>query len=134
MEDPYYFLELRAPLVYAPISQGAPFPEEGEEEMVVLFDLEPQEARSFDPIEERYFASQGIIGVLDSFSEEILEIPAGKYFFLQIRHRIKKEELFPFALDLQREGLWRRLSLAPRLYLRFLEEEGAVTQLFRPLL
>lgn len=133
MEDPYYLLELRAPLVYAPLSQRDPFAERVEKEMVVRFELEPQEARSFDPIEERYFASPGVVGLLGPLSEELLEIPVGKYFFIQLRQRIKKEELFPLAWDLQKEGLWRGLALAPRLYIRFLEEEGPVTQLLRPL-
>ncbi len=133
MEDPYYLLELRAPLVYAPVSQRDPFAERGEKEMVVRFELEPQEAASFEPIEERYFASAGMVGVLDAPTGEGLEVPVGKYFFIQLRQRIQKEDLFPLALDLQKEGLWRQLPLAPRLYVRFLEEEGPVTQLLRPL-
>lgn len=36
-------------------------------------------------------------------------------------------------MELQKEGLWQRLELENRYYLRYLSEDGSeITQLFRP--
>ena len=65
---------------------------------------------------------------------ETVDIPAGTYFFTQTRDIPGEDAITLMALELQREGLWRRLVMENRVYLRYLYEDGsAVTQLFRPL-
>ncbi|MDR2517221.1 MAG: hypothetical protein LBC88_07565 [Spirochaetaceae bacterium] len=65
---------------------------------------------------------------------ETVDLPAGPYFFAQMREIPGEETIVLMALELQKEGLWQRLVMENRVYLRYLYEDGrAVTQLFRPL-
>jgi hypothetical protein len=64
---------------------------------------------------------------------ETVDLPAGVYFFTQAREFLGREELTEMALELQKEGLWQRLEMDNRIFIRYLYEDGsAVTQLFRP--
>jgi hypothetical protein len=63
-----------------------------------------------------------------------MELPRGRYLFAQERSFLDREAVLCMAVEMQKDGLWERLCLENRLYLRYLGEEGqAVTQLFRPL-
>jgi hypothetical protein len=65
---------------------------------------------------------------------ETVELPAGLYLFTQAREFLDEAEVTVMALELQQEGLWQRLEMENRVYLRYLYEDGsAVTQLFRPI-
>jgi hypothetical protein len=62
-----------------------------------------------------------------------LELSAGTYLFAQVRELPDMEKLIDMIIEVQQEGLWERLSLDDRLYIRYLFEDGQpVTQVFRP--
>ena len=62
-----------------------------------------------------------------------LKLPAGLYLFIQRRRMLSREECVDLAIEQQKDGLWERLRLENRLYIRRLFEDGGeVTQLFRP--
>lgn len=62
-----------------------------------------------------------------------LELPPGTYLFVQQREAPGREAFTEMAIELQKDGLWERLKLGDRLYLRYLSEDGKiVTQVFRP--
>jgi hypothetical protein len=64
---------------------------------------------------------------------ERLELPAATYLFAQQRSALDRSAFAQMAAEVQQEGLWRRLHLDNRLYLRYLWEDGSsVTQAFRP--
>ncbi|MDR1909231.1 MAG: hypothetical protein LBQ35_04890 [Spirochaetaceae bacterium] len=66
-------------------------------------------------------------------AQEALYLPSGLYFFTQTREFLHEADLTDMALELQREGLWQRLEMENRIYIRYLyEDSSAVTQLFRP--
>jgi len=61
-----------------------------------------------------------------------LELPQGSYLFSQKREILNREEIIAMAIDIQQEGLWQRLKLGKKLYLRYLYEDGkCVTQILR---
>jgi hypothetical protein len=65
---------------------------------------------------------------------EPLELPAGTYFFTQIRESPDLETLIDMIIEVQQEGLWERYSLDDCLYIRRLfKETQAITQIFRPI-
>ncbi|MFA6507383.1 MAG: hypothetical protein WCT14_14890 [Treponemataceae bacterium] len=60
------------------------------------------------------------------------EIPTGHYLFAQSPGEGDDRTIAEEAVELQKEGLWKTLSLDTRLYLRVLSEEsGSVRQLMR---
>jgi hypothetical protein len=64
---------------------------------------------------------------------EITILPAGQYIFSQKREILSRDEILEMTVEIQQEALWQRLIPAPRLYLRYLSEDGrGVTQVFRP--
>jgi hypothetical protein len=62
-----------------------------------------------------------------------LVLPAGKYFFTQVREKLDRGAFIKLALELQKEGLWERVRLGKTVYFRTLWEDGAqVSQVLRP--
>ena len=133
-------LDLRAPLFYDKAPGLSPFgaaftQNEGGEEFLFCFELDSEQAGRIDPTAENFlgepvFAGRGPAG--GGAAGEI-RLPAGLYLFAQKRGRPGKEECAGMAIEQQKDGLWERIRLDNRLYVRFLREDGgAVTQLFRP--
>jgi hypothetical protein len=53
--------------------------------------------------------------------------------FAQERAFLGREEVIQMAAEIQKDGLWERLRLENRFYVRYLYEDGGVvTQVFRP--
>ena len=88
-----------------------------------LFYFELDEAGEFEPDKTRFLDNPVSCG----------ELPPGDYLFAQKRETLNHKEIIDLAIEIHQEGLWQRLILGKRLYLRYLFEDGReVTQLFRP--
>lgn len=134
-------LHLEAPLFYArdetlqPFS-GGPF----QAERLFYFELDPAQYLSIDPDQDAYLGRLIAGGALVQPSSagheppSFLELPRGQYLFAQREAIPDREGYIQMAVEVQKEGLWRRMNLDRTLYLRYLyEDEKAVTQVFRPL-
>jgi hypothetical protein len=130
-----------------------PFADPGKNEALFCFALNPAQARRIDPEPEHYLGSlitAGLAlpspagtGTLGGIDPALLELPAGLYYFTQIRQEtsrtsgdgwLKRAECVEMAMELQKEGLWERLKLEDRIYVRSLFEDGArVFQVLRPI-
>jgi hypothetical protein len=138
-------LELLAPLFYTPAADLDPFPRgtgpwgaaEGRE-FLFCFDIDGPQGRSIEPEPPALLGplrAAGFAEIADSPGrpEGGLELPRGRYLFAQERTLLDREAVIRAAVEMQKDGLWERLCLENRLYLRYLREDGAVvTQLFRP--
>jgi hypothetical protein len=134
-------LELRAPLFYS--RDPLPFPpgDATSGELLFCFALDEAQAHSIEPDPASFLGpllaagrSAGSSGH-DEGDGETLELPRGHYLFAQERRDrpLEKDEVILMAIEVQKDGLWERLTLEGRLYLRYLHEDGsAVTQIFRP--
>jgi hypothetical protein len=108
-----------------------PFPE-----MLFHFRINPSRAFVIDAGGEDYLGPLIAAGkaVEPNGAKDGLELPAGEYFFTQIREKSDKETFVEMALELQKEGLWERLPLGETVYFRTLWEDGApVSQVLRPI-
>jgi hypothetical protein len=122
------------------------FPACGTDRREVLFRmaLDPSQSRSIEPDRTAFpgrLVTAGAAagpdaegeGTGDGKAPDPLELPAGTYFFAQIREPSGMETLIDMVIEVQREGLWERFSLDDRLYIRRLFEDGqTVIQVFRP--
>jgi hypothetical protein len=125
-------LNLAGPLSFTPHEGSDPFNLSdgkllgpGGGEYLFCFKLESSESLKFEP------DPAGLLGPLMNAEDPIL--PAGQYMFSQIRRLLSKDEILEMAVEIQKEALWQRLIPEPRLYLRYLYEDGrGVTQVFRP--
>jgi hypothetical protein len=134
-------LELLAPLVYIPDPELLPFPR-GETpggaetaERLFWFALDEAQGRSIEPDPAVFLGPPGAGGYLAPAGHrgEGLELPRGRYLFAQERGTLDREGVTAMAIEIQKDGLWERLGLEGRVYLRYLYEDGgAVTQVFRP--
>lgn len=108
-------------------------------EKVFHFEINPAQSLSMEPEKEHYLGNLLCGGILDPQASpakepEIFELPVGEYMFAQVREILNQDAFIGMAMEVQKEGLWKRLSLEDRLYLRYLFEDGkGVTQIFRPL-
>jgi hypothetical protein len=104
--------------------------------------IDPSQSRNFEP-DRRAFPGRLVAAGKALFPEGaerragepagLFELPAGTYLFTQVREPVDTETLIDMIIEVQQEGLWERLSLDDRLYIRYLCEDGkAVTQVFRP--
>ena len=134
-------LNLRASIEYAGIAPApfdGPFPVDDEtREFLFCFELDRGQAARIDPDPEAFpgtrvfSAKRG--GPEGSAPAERRLLPAGQYAFMQERRELSREECVALAIELQKDGLWERLRLGTRLYVRRLFEDGSpVTQVFRP--
>ncbi|MDR1210674.1 MAG: hypothetical protein LBK40_00425 [Spirochaetaceae bacterium] len=140
----YTTLRLHAPLYYVPDPALEPFCFPGGEELALAFELDSETGQSIEPGEERYLAEPLWLGKAAEAAEAGAAetaampgipggfcIPRGVYFFSQIRELPGRDEWIRFAIEVQKEGLWRRNRLGGRLYLRAVYEDGAAAQIFR---
>jgi hypothetical protein len=134
-------LELRSPLFYQADSALVPFQygiEAGE--LLFCFELDPAQSRSIEPDPAALLGPLVFAGRSGESTGAQLELPAGRYLFAQerregngLRDALDEREFIEMAVEVQKDGLWERLTPADRLYLRYLFEDGrAVTQVFRP--
>ena len=140
------------PLCYLPLASPDPFANgneiaagneitAGREERLYCFELDEGQCLSFEPDKNALLGGFVFGGLKDLVlkdaafrgGEAPLELPAGDYLFAQKREILDRESVIDMAVEIQQEGLWQRLKLGRRLYLRRLFEDGSeVTQLFRP--
>jgi hypothetical protein len=143
-------LELRAPLFYQEDRDLVPWkpekpdpgdpepawPPAGTGERLFCFAVDAVQGRSIEPDPTRLLGALLAAGRLAAGPGEpagSLELPAGSYLFAQQREALNREAFIGMAVELQKDGLWERLELGDRLYLRYLSEDGKmVTQAFRP--
>jgi hypothetical protein len=106
------------------------------EERLFCFTLDAVQGRSIEPDPACFLGPLLAAGRSAAGSAEpagSLELPAGIYLFAQQREALGREAFIEMAMELQKDGLWERLTLGDRLYLRCLFEDGKrVTQAFRP--
>jgi len=117
-------LTLLSPL-YLTEAESDPFNyREGDGEKLYCFALNESESSSFEPDKEAF---------LKKTMKNIQVLPEGNYLFAQKREILSREEIMDMAVEIQAEGLWRRLKPGNKLYLRYLfEDSKTVTQLLRP--
>ncbi|MHB9293428.1 hypothetical protein Holit_02550 [Hollandina sp. SP2] len=131
-------LDLRAPLVYGKDPSLSPFAYRNlPEESLFCFGLALDQHLSIEPEADQYLGEVLFAGALtlhpDTAEPLEVELPQGTYMFAQVRKLLDQEEFIWAATEIQKEGLWQRMKLENRLYLRYLAEEGeTITQVFRP--
>jgi hypothetical protein len=146
-------LDLRAPLFYIRDDSLDPFgPSPFTGEYLFCFTLTAEQGFRIDPGDVPWDIPKGdspggtYLGSLidrgkrdpspekgSSASCRSFELPQGKYLFAQVRERLNRKDSIAMAMEIQKEGLWERLVLDSRLYLRYLfEDQSPVTQVFRP--
>ncbi|MFP3091095.1 hypothetical protein LQZ21_12300 [Treponema sp. TIM-1] len=128
-------LDLRNPLFYTAKAELDPFdynPLDGE--VLFCFELNRAQYRCFEP-EEPYLGPlicKGAAAPQVPVGADWFQLPRGTYLFAQMRENLPREAWIAMAMDVQQEGLWRRLQPQSRLYLRYLQEDGrVVTQVWR---
>jgi hypothetical protein len=129
-------LNLCAPLKYTETAAGPdPFllPHDAPESLL-CFEIDPGQGGSIDPqaggfLEKLVFSAKG-----DGTKGEVC-LPSGLYLFTQKQKILDQGECINTAIEQQKDGLWERLRLENRLYIRCLFEDGNhVTQFFRPII
>jgi len=145
-------LNLINPLYYVPEPELDPFVnpflQAGEEaknrESLFCFKIADSIANEFEP--DRVFYPGDLVFAGSAESEKdivcniksagsgmsFFELPRGNYIFMQIRDVPGKNGIIDFVIETQKEGLWQRLMLGSRYYVRYVFEECPVTQIFRP--
>jgi len=139
MEDtpPLVRLDLRAPLLYTETpgldAFDCPPPSEEATEFLFCFELDQEQSQSIEPDPEKFLEGLVFSGKnVQNQNKGDLELPAGLYLFAQQRGVIGREECMALAIEQQKDGLWEKIKLGNRLFLRYLYEDGSpVTQLFR---
>lgn len=149
--SPLFYRPRRKP--FKPDGAFAPVFDEAFEsaETLLWFEITPSQALNIEPAGpylERLIASgtayaaAGEKAVMPDAAageprlcETALVLPAGLYWFTQIRARLDGDAFVDMAREAQREALWQRARLGTSVYFRTLREDGApVSQVFRPVL
>jgi hypothetical protein len=143
---PLIRLDLRAPLFYTETpgldAFDCPSPGETSAEFLFCFELDEGQAQSIEPQREKFLGRLVFSGKNEKNENQgnpackaSLELPAGLYLFTQWRGVLDREECIALAIEQQKDGLWEKIKLGNRLFIRLLYEDGShVTQLFRPIL
>jgi hypothetical protein len=135
--SPLMRLDLRAPLEYAQAPELIPFKcpppaDESAPELLFCFLLNREQAERIDP-DADYFLGELAFSGKGAGGQGKVQLPAGLYLFAQQRRALDRQECIGMAVEQQKDGLWERLRLGDRLYVRYLFEDGSpVTQIFRP--
>jgi hypothetical protein len=113
------------------------FPASPLREFLFCFDLEQGQSQRIDPQADSFLGRLVFSGRNNRNGDRAykvsLQLPAGLYLFAQKRRAVGREECIALAIEQQKDGLWERLKLGDRLFIRCLYEDGSpVTQLFRP--
>jgi hypothetical protein len=136
-------LELLAPLSYIPAPELIPFcpgtwiQQEAGEEFLFCFNIDGAQGQSIEPDPPALLGPLLAAGSASHSAcrDRGLELPRGRYLFAQERAFLGREGVIQMAVEIQKDGLWERLRLENRLYVRYLYEDGGiVTQVFRPYL
>jgi len=135
-------LKLLSSLCYVYEKDTDPFAYREESgEMLFCFELNEVHYRNFEPdktelLGNRIFGAKAAAQAKEGKAEAgqtLRELPQGDYLFAQKREILSREDIIDIAVEIQSEGLWQRLLLGEKLFLRYLFEDGRfVTQLFRP--
>jgi hypothetical protein len=130
-------LHLLSPLFYGKTGE-APFSDADNPagERLYQFEINPAEAQSIEPGEEHYLGSLIESGAVQDQmpARDTVELPAGAYLFAQVHAVLNREDFIHIAVEVQKDGLWERMRMEDRCYLRFLYEHGRpVSQVLRPL-
>jgi hypothetical protein len=134
---PLIRLDLRAPLLYTKTpglnAFDCPPPGETGTEFIFCFELDQKQSQSIEPDPEKFLEGLVFSGKnVQDQQQGNLELPAGLYLFAQQRGVIGKEECISLAIEQQKDGMWEKIKLGNRLFLRYLYEDGSpVTQIFR---
>ncbi|MDR2718231.1 MAG: hypothetical protein LBB89_09235 [Treponema sp.] len=129
-------LDLRAPLEYAEAPGLIPFEclppaDEAAQELLFCFELNHEQAGRIDPDADSFLGEIAFSGKGTDGRRKV-QLPAGLYLFAQQRRMLDRGECIGMAIEQQQDGLWERLRLGDRLYIRYLFEDGSpVTQIFR---
>jgi hypothetical protein len=135
-ESPLIHLDLRAPLEYAEVPEIVPFgclppADEAAGELLFCFELNREQAGRIDPDADCFLGELAFSGKSTGEQGKV-QLPVGLYLFAQQRKTLDREECIGMAIEQQKDGLWERLRLGDRLYIRYLFEDGSpVTQIFR---
>ena len=128
-------LNLLSPLFYLPQEPMVLGFRREDEEKLLCFELEEAVAQEFLPDKTHFPGSLVFAGKVTSPSvpgEPVMELTQGAYIFSQIKEILEMDEIVELAVEVQNEGLWQRLKLARRFFVRYLFEEGrGVTQIWR---
>ncbi|MCL1932104.1 MAG: hypothetical protein FWF55_09845 [Treponema sp.] len=140
-ESPLVRLDLRAPLEYEEAPGLAPFSglpaDDAAPELLFCFELDREQAGRIDPEADRFLGELVFSGKGNGTQGKV-QLPAGLYVFAQERRTegsqtLNREECVNMAIEQQKDGMWERLHLGTRLYIRCLFEDGSpVVQFFRP--
>ena len=132
MEIEILSLNLLSPLYFVPDKRLEPFGIQDEAELasgvekLFCFELNDNQYLNFEPDKDNFLDNTG------PSVQTPLELPQGSYLFSQKREILNREEIIAMAIDIQQEGLWQRMKLGKKLYLRYLYEDGkCVTQILR---
>jgi len=133
---PLIRLDLRAPLLYTEAPElhafNCPPPGESAQEFLFCFELDQEQSQSIEPQPENFLGRLVFSGKNVQNRKGDLELPAGLYLFAQQRGVIGRTECIALAIEQQKDGLWEKIKLGNRLFLRYLYEDGSpVTQIFR---
>ena len=130
-------LDLRASLLYTETTGlnafGCPPPSEAATEFLFCFELDKEQSQSIEPQPENFLGRLLFSGKnVQNQQKGNLELPAGLYLFAQQRGLIDRTECISLAIEQQKDGMWERIKLENRLFIRLLyEDDSPVTQLFR---
>jgi hypothetical protein len=130
-------LNLLSPLYYVETDSDPFNYMEGDGERLYCFLINKSESSGFEPdkkalIDRLVFSASAITGAQGE-TVKSQALPEGSYLFAQKREILSREEIIDMAVEIQAEGLWRRLKPGNTLYLRYLfEDSKSVTQLYRP--
>jgi hypothetical protein len=137
----FFRLKIVSPLYYTRGALSFPEPRSAGpgQEFLFYFSIKSGEALRIDPVSENYLGPLIAAGTAEgaritNADSAGLTLPAGDYFFTQIREKADKTDFINMAIELQKEALWERLKPGETVYFRSLWEHGTpVSQVLRPL-
>jgi hypothetical protein len=147
MDGPRFLrLELLAPLLYTEDRNLKPFDDDtggpgpsgtmAGEERIFLFEIDPVQGLNIEPDPDVFLGPLVFAGKLkdgEYYTGQVRELPAGRYLFAQEKRILNRKAGIGIAIEVQKDGLWERLTPEPKIYFRYLFEDGQnITQVFRP--
>ncbi|MCL2138991.1 MAG: hypothetical protein FWH41_05610 [Treponema sp.] len=103
-------------------------------EYLLCYEIDAHQAKRIEPNAEFFLGGHLFSGKKENGQGTVI-LPAGIYLFSQQRKTLNSKECIEMAIEQQKDGLWERFKLEPRLYIRFLHEDNSpVTQVFRPVI
>lgn len=128
-------LDLRAPLLFRARKSSTLRVKDGGEAVAVYDGGDPSKTPLVPSIVADAVGGDSSGATVDGPPGNRVEIPAGRYLFVQTRAEADDRSIAALADELGNEALWRGLELSPRLFIRALSEEGGpVLQALKPIL